>query len=185
MMRLRYLLLSLWILTAACLSSCSTGSGVSKPQIESAKLVRAEKIAAESRGDFYIGRRYYVDRMRFWGYLRKPGEPWSESFLVIINEKNKTVPDRLPEIMESEIEKLGDDPTKLKKVKRFGYDHNYEYKVMGSFSGSRVYDPNSNLVLREFILSDYELINPDPGWLFFPNEVYNFKVLPSFLGKSY
>ena len=184
-MRLRYLLLSLWILAAACLSSCSTGIGVSKPQIESAKLVRAEKIAAESRGDFYICRRYYVDRMRFWGYLRKPGEPWSESFLVIINEKNKTVPDRLPEIMESEIEKLGDDPTKLKKVKRFGYDHNYEYKVKGSFSGSRVYDPNSNLVLREFILSDYELINPDPGWLFFPNEVYNFKGLPSFLGKSY
>ena len=127
----------------------------------------------------------HVDRMRFWGYLRKPGEPWSESFLVIINEKNKTVPDRLPEIMESEIEKLGDDPTKLKKVKRFGYDHNYEYKVKGSFSGSRVYDPNSNLVLREFILSDYELINPDPGWLFFPDEVYNFKVLPSFLGKSF
>ena len=60
MMRLRYLLLSLWILAAACLSSCSTGSGVSKPQIESAKL-RAEKIA-ESRGDFYIGRRYYVDK---------------------------------------------------------------------------------------------------------------------------
>ena len=117
--------------------------------------------------------------------MRKPGEPWSESFLVIINEKNKTVPDRLPEIMESEIEKLGDDPTKLKKVKRFGYDHNYEYKFMGRFSGSEVYDPNSNLFLKEFILSDYELISSDPGWLFFPNEVYNLKVLPSFLGKSF
>ena len=161
-MRLRYFLLSLWMLSAACLSSCSTGSGVSKPQIESAKLVRAKKIAAESRGDFYIGRRYYVDRMRFWGYLRKPGEPWSESSLVIINEKNKAVPDRLPEIMESEKEKLGDDPTKLKKVKRFGYDHNYEYKFMGSFSGSEVYDPNSNLFLKEFIsLSFYLVIGLD------------------------
>ena len=87
-------------------------------------------------------------------------------------------------IMEFEKEELGDDPTKLEKVKRFGYDHNYEYKVNGKFSGRKVYDPNSNLLLREFILSDYRLINPDPGWLFSPSEVYDYKVLPKNLGKS-
>ena len=174
----------LGFVVVAFLSSCSPSKVIKNPEIETAKLVRAQKIAAEPRGDFYIGRRYYVDRMRFWGYLRRPGQPWTESALVIMNERVKSVPDRLPEIMEFEKEELGDDPTKLEKVKRFGYDHNYEYKVNGKFSGRKVYDPNSNLLLREFILSDYRLIDPDPGWLFSPSEVYDYKVLPKILGKS-
>ena len=35
---------------------------------------RKAQIAAEPRGDFYYGRRYFVEKTRFWGYLREPGQ---------------------------------------------------------------------------------------------------------------
>ena len=69
--------------------------------------------------------------------------------MVIMNEKVKTVPDRLPEIMDSEVNKLGDDPTKLIGIKRFGFDHNYEYKIKGHFSGLKAFlvmDVNSEFL---------------------------------------
>lgn len=166
-----------------CLLSCNTISGTKSPENEAAILVRKTKIQNEELGDYFVGRRYFVNRMRFWGYLRRPGQSWSESVLVMMNEKKIKAPDRLPEIMDSEINELGDDPTKLKGIRRFGFDHNYEYKIKGNFSGSKVYDPNSNMYVREFVLTDYELINSRPGWLFSTNETYNFKVLPKFRGR--
>jgi hypothetical protein len=62
--------------------------------------------------------------------------------------------------------------------KAHGYDHNYEYKLWGSFIGSKVYDPNSNLELPEFRLTNYQLINSNPGFLFYPNEPYQIRGLP-------
>ena len=126
---------------------------------------RAEQIAAEPRGNYYIGRRFHVERTRFWGYLRRPGEPWQSARLVMMNEDYRYVPDRLPEIPEG-------------GGRRFAYDHNYEYKIYGSYSGREVYDPNANLFLPEFVLKNHELINPIPGWLFEPNERYDGKTLP-------
>ena len=58
---------------------------------------RKAKIAAEERGDFFYGRRYYVKKTRFWGYLRKPGQSAKKARLVIFNEAIKRNPDRLPE----------------------------------------------------------------------------------------
>jgi len=99
----------------------------------------AQQIAAEPTGDYYIGRRYYKPDYKFWGYVRKPGQPWSTAELVMLNEKQKLAPDR---------ERL-----------EFGSDNNYEYKLYGYFSGDKVYDP-------EFVLKGYELISMNPPPIF-------------------
>jgi hypothetical protein len=59
-----------------------------------------------------------------------------------------------------------------------GFDHNYEYRIWGSFTGKKIYDPNSNFVIPEFRLSKYELISSSPGFLFYPGEKYNPRHLP-------
>src|SRR5690242_20884367 len=61
---------------------------------QSAKIQMAQRIAAEPPGDYYIGRRYFKPDFKFWGYIRKPGQPWSTSQLVMLNEKEKLAPDR-------------------------------------------------------------------------------------------
>ena len=119
---------------------------------------RAAKIATEPTGDFYYGRRYFVEKTRFWGYLRKPGQPWSRAKLVIFNEQKKTNPDRLPE----------DGPA----GQRYAFDNNYEYKIRGYFTGRDDYEPNSNQFLPEFMLTGYELLDSNPGWIFQPNDHY-------------
>lgn len=120
---------------------------------------RAARIASEPTGDFYYGRRYHVEKTRFWGYVRKPRQPWSQARLVLIKEDRKTIPDRLPE----------DGPA----GRRHGYDNNYEYKLWGYFMPKPGYDPNSDQVLPVFMLTRYELVERNPGWLFRPNDVYN------------
>ena len=49
---------------------------------------RKETIANEQTGEFYIGRRYHVNRTWWWGYLRQPGQPWSKSQLVVFKQDN-------------------------------------------------------------------------------------------------
>jgi hypothetical protein len=85
------------------LAGCETAP----PGIQAAKVAMAQKYATETPGDYFIGRRYYKPDFKFWGYVRRPGQPWSESQLVMLNEKQKLAPDR---------EKLD-----------FGSDNNYEY----------------------------------------------------------
>lgn len=119
---------------------------------------RAAKIAAEPKGDFYYGRRYYVYKTRFWGYLRKPGEPWSKAKLVVFNEAKKQNPDRLPENGPS--------------GNRYSYDQNYEYKIRGNYTGRQVYEPNSNQFLSEFMLTGYDVVDKNPGWIFRPDDRY-------------
>lgn len=163
---------SLALLAAFSLSSCATGSGgtgigsasgsafgSSHPAVKE----RNARIAREPRGDHYIGRRYWTEGTRFWGYLRRPGQPWSESKLVIMDESVQTQPDRVPEV--------GSNLT-------HGYDHNWEYKIWGSFTGQEIYDPNSNFILPEFRLSRYELVTKNPGFLFHPGETYSRRRLP-------
>lgn len=114
--------------------------------IQQAKIEMTQRIAAEPPGDYYIGRRYYKPVFKFWGYVRRPGQPWSTAQLVMLNEKEKLAPDR---------ERLS-----------FGSDNNYEYKLQGYFSGDKVYEPASNSVYPEFILKSYEVISTNPAPIF-------------------
>lgn len=150
---------------AFLLSSCATkGTGGSSYANHPAMLKRKAEIATEPAGDYWIGRRWWTEGTRFWGYLRRPREPWSSAKLVVFNEHEKHQPDRLAESPET-------GPA-------HGFDHNHEYKIFGHFSGQTIYDPNSNLLLPEFILASYELISANPGFLFQPGEAYNPKRLP-------
>jgi hypothetical protein len=122
--------------------------------------MRKLAIASEPAGDYYVGRRFRIDRTHLWGYVRRPGESWDRAKLVVMNERFHKAPDRLPEMPS------GSGPA-------FGYDHNYEYRLWGQFSGRRIYDPNSNLILPEFVLQRWELKSASPGWLFKPGERYD------------
>ena len=58
--------------------------------IQQARLAACPaKIQAEPPGDYFIGRRYYKQDYQFWGYVRRPGQPWSTAQLVMFNEKEK------------------------------------------------------------------------------------------------
>ena len=131
-------------LAAFFLAGCES----TMPQgIQEARLAAAQNIQAEAPGDYFIGRRYYkVPQFKFWGYVRRPGQPWSTAQLVVFNEKEKLAPDR---------EQLN-----------FGFDNNYEYKLYGRFSGDTVYDAGSNGFYPEFILKQYQLISIHPAPIF-------------------
>jgi hypothetical protein len=49
---------------------------------------------------------------------------------------------------------------------KFGSDNNYEYKLYGSFSGDKVYEPASNHIYPEFVLKGYEVISTSPPPIF-------------------
>jgi hypothetical protein len=130
-------LLALAIL--ALLAGCNTVD----PQYQrSARQAMEEAIRQEEPGKYYVGRRYYKVDYKFWGFVRKPGQPWSTAKLVMMNEQTKLAPDR-------ELGKLGSD-------------NNYEYKLYGDFSGQTVYEPASNGFYPEFVLKAYELRNVSP-----------------------
>jgi len=157
---------------AGVLSSCSTTSSTTASTGTSSQRVnpnnylyqqRNAMIAKEPKGDYYVGRRYWIEGTRFWGFVRRPGEPWHKAKLVMMNEDQKHTPDRI---------------SSGSAGPRHGYDHNYEYKIMGRYSGGRIYDPNSNQILPEFILTDYELLSRNPGFLFHPDEKFEAKRVP-------
>src|SRR5205809_5341699 len=130
------------LLGAFFLGSCET-----VPQgIQQARIEMAQRIATEQPGDYYIGRRYYKPDFKFWGYVRRAGQPWSTAQLVMLNEKQKLAPDR---------ERVD-----------IGSDNNYEYKLYGYFSGDKVYEPASNTIYPEFVLKGYELISMNPPPIF-------------------
>src|SRR6266403_1722507 len=138
----QFLLIGNLLLGAIFLGGCET-----MPQgIQQARIEMAQRIAAEPAGDYYIGRRYYKPDYKFWGYIRRSGQPWSTAQLVVLNEKQKLAPDR---------ERLD-----------FGSDNNYEYKLYGYFSGDKVYEPASNTIYPEFVLKNYQLISINPPPIF-------------------
>src|ERR1043166_7056093 len=124
------------------------GCGTPMPSgIQQAKIDQAAKIAEGPPGDYFIGRRYFkAPVFKFWGYVRKPGQPWNTAQLVVFNEKEKLAPDR---------EQLN-----------FGFDNNYEYKLWGRFSGDTVYDAGSNGFYHEFVLKKIELVSVSPAPIF-------------------
>jgi hypothetical protein len=139
MKRIAGFLLSFEILLGAFfLAGCETEA----PGIQTNNAAMARQIAAEPPGDYYIGRRYYKTYFKFWGYVRRPNQPWSTAKLVMLNEKQKLAPDR----------------ARLS----FGSDNNYEYRLYGYFTGQTVYEPASNGFYPEFLLKNYELISTNP-----------------------
>lgn len=150
------------VAAAGTLSHCAlSGPGGSGPGNMGGPPIaeRNEKISAEQGGDYFIGRRYFVEKTRFWGYLRAPRSSWNNAKLVVFREDRKHSPDRLSENGPS--------------GNRYSFDQNYEYKIRGNYTGRNVYDPNSDKALPEFLLTSYEVINKDPGWLFTPGDRYD------------
>lgn len=136
---LKYIFL---VVAISGLTSCATAP--TNPQ--AARLTMSRAIAAEPLGDYFIGRRYFNPAYHFWGYVRRPGQPWSSAALVVLNENQKLAPDRAQV--------------------NFGFDNNYEYKLRGRFSGDKVYELVSDAVYPEFVLMDYELISTNPPPIF-------------------
>ena len=134
--------LGILIITLSSLGGCQTAPN----GMEQARLATAQKIQAEPPGDYFIGRRYFKPEFHFWGYVRRPGQPWSAAQLVVLNENRKLAPDR--------------------KQQNIGSDNNYEYKLRGYFSGDKVYELVSNRFLAEFVLQNYELISTNPPPIF-------------------
>src|SRR5260370_7254192 len=62
--------------------------------IQQAKIEMARKIAGEPTGNYFIGRRYFKPDFKFWGYVRRPGQPWSSAVLLMLHETAKLPPDR-------------------------------------------------------------------------------------------
>lgn len=146
------------IVTALLLSQCadSVGAGAMGGPTDQE---RSAQIAAEPRGDFFYGRRYFVNKTNFWGYVRKPGQQSRNARLVIMQERQQLNPDRF----------IGGGSGD----KKYGFDQNFEYRIWGNYTGRNVYDLNSNQVLPEFLLTRYEVVDRNPGWLFQPNDRYD------------
>lgn len=135
------LLLPLAFLLASCASSAERDGRAA------ARQAMFENIHLEQPGDYFIGRRYYKKDYKFWGFVRKPGQPWSTAKLVIMDENQKLAPDRA--------------------INEIGSDNNYEYKLYGHFSTDPpVYEPASNNWYPSFILTGYELISVSPAPIF-------------------
>lgn len=135
----KLLRLSLLAATSAALflSGCETVD----PDRDS-RAAMNEAIAAEPPGNYFIGRRMYKKDYKMWGWVREPGRPWSTAKLVKMNEQRKLAPDR--------------------EGGKLGTDNNFEYKLLGGFSGDLVYEPASDSFYPEFVLTGYELRSTNP-----------------------
>ncbi len=114
--------------------------------IQQARMAMSQRIQSEPPGNYFVGRRYFKRDYKFWGYVRRPGQPWNTAELVMLNENQKLAPDR---------EQIN-----------FGFDNGYEYKLFGFFSGDKVYEPASNGIYPEFVLQRYELVSANPTPIF-------------------
>ena len=142
-----------------CQCASSTGGSSSGPPNMGGptEAERSAQISTEQTGNFFYGRRYHVKKTRFWGYLRKPRQSARNAKLVIFKEDRKKSPDRLSE---------SGSPA-------FAFDNNYDYRIRGNYTGEDAYDPNSNQFLPVFMLTGYEVVNRNPGWLFSPSDYYD------------
>ncbi len=134
---------ALYVLFALAGLSMLAGCQTAEMQAaQAARVAMNDAIKTEPQGDYYIGRRYYKVDYKFWGFVRRPGQPWATAKLVMMNEQQKLAPDR--------------------QGGKLGSDHGYEYKLYGRFSGETVYEPASNTVYPEFVLTGYELRSTNP-----------------------
>jgi hypothetical protein len=139
---MRLLVLFLVAGSVLLLGSCQTGPD----EFTQTKAAVAQSIANESPGNYFIGRRFFRKYYFYWGYVRRPRQPWSEAQLVMLNEQRVHAPDR--------------------QANSIGSDNGYEYRLEGYFSGDRVYEPASNRIYPEFVLTAYKLISTNPPRIF-------------------
>lgn len=110
-------------------------------------------VASEPPGPYFVGYRFYKTDYHMWGWVKKPGEPWKDSRLVMFNEQKKTAPDR---------EKLS-----------IGSDNNTIYRLTGSFSGQKIYEPASDSFYPEFVLTGATVMTTNPPLIFPDNRWTN------------
>ncbi len=103
-------------------------------------------IASEKPGNYFVGRRYYKEDYKMWGWVRRPGQPWKDAKLVMLNENTKITPDRA--------------------ANNIGVDNNTEYHLQGHFTEGQVYEPASNRFYPEFVLTGYEVTSTAPPMIF-------------------
>jgi hypothetical protein len=137
-------LFSLFLMAGAVLflAGCQTAPD----EFTQAKAALAQSIPAEPAGNYFVGRRVFRKYYFFWGYVRRPRQPWSQAQLVMLNEQRDHAPDRA--------------------ANAIGSDNGYEYRLEGYFSGDRVYEPASNRIYPEFVLTGYKLISTGPPRIF-------------------
>jgi hypothetical protein len=138
----RFLALCALLLITGCEAPIVLQSSVDRQAISAA-------IAGEKPGDYFIGRRFYKADYKMWGWVKKPGEPWKQSQLVMFNEQKKLAPDR--------------------ERNDVGSDNNYEYRLIGHFSGEKVYEPASDNFYPEFVLTTATVISTNPP-LIYPDQ---------------
>jgi hypothetical protein len=131
-----------FIFAVLLLTACDT-TGQWQQNRQKRVAMDAQIKTEEAGADYWIGRRYYKSDYKFWGWVRRAGQPWSAAKLVMMNEQQKLAPDR--------------------EAGHIGSDNGYEYKLIGDFSGQTVYEPASNGFYPEFVLKGYELRSVAPA----------------------
>ena len=107
---------------------------------------REAAIAQEEKGEYFVGRRYYIPLCRFWAQL------------VMMDETLVHTPDRGPE--------------KPLPNATFGTDQNVEYTIEGAYTGKKAYDPSTDQILPVFRPTAFHIRKLEPGFLFVPSEEY-------------
>lgn len=133
------------VVAVFALGGCSTSDN-GNPSAAAARAGMNEAIAKEVPGAYHVGRRFYKKDYKFWGFVRKSGQPWNTAQLVMLDENTKFAPDR--------------------EAGKLGSDNDHEYKLTGSFTGETVYEPASNRFYPEFRLRGYELLSSTPPPIF-------------------
>jgi hypothetical protein len=140
---MKFFRLACALLLMPVLAACESASGATSSRNAAARAGMLQEIKAEPPGAYFVGRRYFKTEYKFWGFVRPSGQPWTSAKLVMMNENQKLAPDRA--------------------AGRLGTDNNYEYKLIGYFSGDTVYEPASNGLYPEFVLKGYELRSTSPA----------------------
>jgi hypothetical protein len=135
-----------FLTAAALVALVLTGCQTIDPQIALRREAMRAAIAAEPAGDYFVARRFYKSEYKIWGWVRRPGQPWSTARLVMLNESQMLAPDRT----RNDI----------------GYDNNFEYTLRGRFSGDTIYEPSSNRFFPEFVLTGIDLRSTSPASIF-------------------
>lgn len=135
---------SLFVVLAAVVAGCQTTAP--DPETAARQAAIAASIAAEKPGNYFVGRRFFKNDYKMWGWVRKPGQPWNTAQLVMLNEQKTLASDRAEG--------------------KLGIDNNFEYHLQGYFSGDKVYEPASNHFYPEFVLTGYTLIDRTPPFIF-------------------
>ncbi len=114
------------------------------PEIPKAEKIPAmpkvglESVAIPEGTPYFVGARYYEKKSGGWGWIKKTEESWKKARWAAIKESPKQfhVPHR-----------------NLKKAEE---DHEFQYKLLGSFADYQVYDPVRDELLDVFIIEGYE-----------------------------